>query len=180
MNIDEQKKELRKKVKQLKATFSTEEKREKSREIWEQLEKSTSFLSAKTVMIYWSMDDEVYTHAFIRKWYQEKRIILPVVDGDTLELCIFTGDDCLVSGERYGIPEPKENPFTEIEEIELIIVPGVAFDKQYNRMGRGKAYYDKLLKTTNACKIGVCFDFQRFDNIPHDKNDVAMNNLIFA
>lgn len=178
VDINEQKKELRKKVRLLKQEFSTEEKKEKSKSIWEQLEENPVFLSAKTVMMYWSMDDEVYTHEFIREWYQKKEIILPIVNGDDLELCIFSGDSCLVPGDRYGIMEPNGERFLEKHKIDLIIVPGVAFDKKNNRMGRGKAYYDKLLKTTKAYKIGVCFDFQMFEYVPHDENDIRMDKVI--
>lgn len=178
MTIDEQKKELRKRVRMLKQQFSLEEKQQKSESIWQQLELTPEFISAKTIMLYWSMDDEVYTHSFVRKWYQKKEIILPIVNGDDLELCIFSGDSCLVPGDRYGILEPNGERFSEKHKIDLIVVPGVAFDKQNNRMGRGKAYYDKLLKTTNAYKIGVCFDFQLFDIVPHDENDVKMDKVV--
>ena len=178
MTIDEQKKELRRNIRLLKQQFSLEEKQLKSESIWTQVEQISEFISAKTLMLYWSMDDEVYTHAFIRKWHREKEIILPVVTGDELELCVFTGDDCLISGDRYGIPEPSGKRFSMKEVIDLIIVPGVAFDRKNNRMGRGKAYYDKLLKTTTAYKTGVCFDFQLFDDIPHDENDVKMDKVI--
>ncbi len=68
--------------------------------------------------------------------------------------------------------------FEEVDKIDLIIVPGIAFDKSLNRLGRGKAYYDKLLKDSKAIKIGVCFDFQLLESVPVDKYDVKMDLII--
>ena len=63
--------------------------------------------------------------------------------------------------------------------MELIIVPGVAFDRHNNRMGRGRGFYDRLLKSTpNAYKVGVGFDFQMVDNVPVEPFDVPMNKVI--
>lgn len=59
-----------------------------------------------------------------------------------------------------------------------MVVPGIAFDKENNRLGRGRGYYDKLLKAANAIKVGVCFEFQFFDRIPTEEFDVKMNYVI--
>ncbi len=64
-------------------------------------------------------------------------------------------------------------------QIELVIVPGLAFDKENNRMGRGKAYYEQLLLELQAFKVGICFHFQFFDQVPHDHLDVKMNRVLF-
>lgn len=176
--INEEKKILRKKVKELKAQFSLEQKKEKSVAIWQKVEALKIFQEAKITMLYWSMDDEVFTHDFVLKWVKKKKIILPSVQGDNLILKEFKGLEDMKAGASFGIMEPQGKDFTDINAIELIIVPGVAFDKQNNRMGRGKAYYDKLLKNSNAYKLGVCFDFQLFDEVPVDEFDVKMDKVI--
>lgn len=176
--IDTEKKSLRKKIKALKSKISFEEKKLLSRNILLKLEQNKDFINANTVMLYWSMKDEVFTHDFVIKWAEKKKIILPSVDGENLILKEFTGIKNLIAGDMYDIPEPNGKIFENRNDIDLIIVPGVAFDKNNNRMGRGKAYYDKLLKTTKAKKIGVCFNFQLFDNIPHDKYDIKMDLVI--
>ncbi|MCK5776849.1 MAG: 5-formyltetrahydrofolate cyclo-ligase [Bacteroidales bacterium] len=150
-----------------------------SNRILQQIEETEIFQQAKTVMVYWSMDDEVFTHDFVQKWAKHKTIILPVVNGDQLELKVFSGLQNLISGDRFGIPEPKGELFTAANDIDLIIVPGVAFDNDGNRMGRGKAYYDKLLRASKAYKMGICFPFQIFDTIPYDELDVRMDLVIF-
>lgn len=176
--IDEEKKLLRKKIRELKKQLSTTERLEKSKIIWNKLEQLPAFQKATTVMMYWSMDDEVDTHDFVVRWAEKKRIILPSVDGDVMVLKEFTGLENLKTGERFGILEPSGKPFDTPEEIQVIIIPGVAFDKKNQRLGRGKAYYDKMLKNTNAFKVGICFDFQLLESIPVDKFDVKMDNII--
>lgn len=178
MDIYQQKKILRKKIREIKKQYSLEQKRLLSLEIWSQLEETIEFQKADYIMAYWSMDDEVYTHRFIRKWADKKQIILPVIKGDELELKLFRGLEELVEGEQYGILEPDGAVFREIEKIELVLVPGMAFDNHNNRMGRGKAYYDQLLVKLNAIKIGICFDFQLLEEVPHNDLDVKMDRIL--
>ncbi len=126
------------------------------------------------------MSDEVATHSFIEQWWQVKNILLPAIDGDNLKIKQFTGMQSMKKGDNFGILEPTGDEFTKLNTIDLIIVPGVAFDKNNNRMGRGRGYYDKLLKSTKAHKIGVCFDFQFFNNVPIEKHDLPMDIVIKA
>lgn len=129
-------------------------------------------------MLYHSLKDEVDTHAFIRKWSREKRILLPVVVGDDLELRLYTGPEDLTVG-AYGIEEPTGALFTDYAAIDLIVVPGVAFDRDGNRLGRGKGYYDRLLpRIPSAYKIGICFPFQVVDEVPAEPFDIRMDEII--
>ena len=144
-----------------------------------QVEALPEFREARVVLLYWSMADEVQTHNFVERWYRDKVLLLPCVDGDDLLLRRYTGPECLVAGEQFGIGEPTGPVYTDLEAIELIIVPGVAFDREGNRMGRGRGFYDRLLKTTpKALKIGVAYDFQMLDSIPVEPFDVKMDRII--
>jgi 5-formyltetrahydrofolate cyclo-ligase len=176
--IDEKKKVLRKKIRELKKQQTSEDKKTASNAIIESVEKQPFFINADTIMVYWSMEDEVLTHEAIKKWHMEKRIILPCVKGDILELREYTGIDSMKEGDFFKILEPQGPLFTELNELDLIIVPGVAFDLHNNRMGRGKAYYDGLLKTTDAYKLGICFDLQLLDYVPADSHDIPMDGII--
>ncbi len=176
--IDTQKKKLRKKIKQLKAHYTLAEKKALSETILQQVEALPQFQAAKTLMLYWSMDDEVFTHEFVCKWALEKQIILPVVNGYTLDLKLFKGVDHLVAGEKFGIPEPDGELFIQEQDIDFVLVPGVAFDKHNNRMGRGKAYYDRLLRELSAYKVGVCFHFQLLPSVPTDQYDIKMDKVL--
>ncbi len=176
--IDEEKKQIRREIRSLKNGVSLEEKTSRSITILEKVEQLPEFIAAKTVMLYWAMADEVQTADFVIKWAVNKRVILPCVNGDDLDLRVFRGVEDLIAGENFGIPEPSGELFTAYEEIDLILVPGVAFDLENNRMGRGKAYYDKLLSSLKAYKLGVCFDFQLLQSVPTDEHDIKMDGIV--
>lgn len=172
------KKQLRKQIKERKKEFSLSEKIELSEPIFEKIEKEELFKKAKVVLLYYSMDDEVYTHDFVEKHYKTKTILLPCVDGDDLILRQYLGIESMKAGEQFGILEPVGKEFNDLEKIDLMIIPGVAFDKEKNRLGRGRGFYDRLLKTVNATKIGVCFDFQVVEQVPTEDFDVKMDVVI--
>lgn len=149
-----------------------------SAEILAALEAHPAFRAASTVLLYHSLKDEVDTHEFIRKWSRKKRILLPVVVGDDLELRIYTGPDDMAIG-AYGIEEPIGELFTDYAAIDFIAVPGVAFDRSGNRLGRGKGYYDRLLpRIPSAYKAGICFPFQLVEEVPAEAFDIRMDEVI--
>ncbi|WP_233545606.1 5-formyltetrahydrofolate cyclo-ligase [Parabacteroides sp. AM08-6] len=149
-----------------------------SAKIMERLEETELFRQSSSIALYYAIPGEVQTAGFIEKWYQDKKILLPVVVGNDLRLLHYTGKDSLKPG-AFGILEPADtdNPVPE-EEIDLIVVPGVAFDRQHNRLGRGKGFYDRLLSTLSAPKIGICYDFQLKENIPVEPFDKKMDLII--
>lgn len=173
------KQEVRKQIRAAKKAVPFCEKVERSRPIMDQVESLQQFQQAKTVLLYWAMEDEVQTHEFVAKWYRQKTLLLPCVDGDDLRLRQYTGPECMQAGEQFGIGEPTGEEFTQLDKIDMIVVPGVAFDRNNNRMGRGRGFYDRMLKSTpNAFKVGVAFNFQLLDEIPVEPFDVPMNAVI--
>ena len=125
-----EKAEVRKQMRELKRAVPPEEKLRRSDGIMRKVEALTEFQQARVVLLYWSMADEVQTHAFVEKWYKDKVLLLPCVDGDDLRLRQYTGPECMVAGEQFGIGEPTGEEFVDLDRVELIIVPGVAFDFQ--------------------------------------------------
>lgn len=176
--IKERKTELRKRIKLLKKNYSTASLKEKSHAVIANLEAMPLFINANSIMIFWSMDDEVFTHDFIIRNYEFKKIYLPSINGDYLEIKEFKGINNLIENSNFGIPEPEGNTLSNINEIDIIFVPGVAFDRNLNRIGRGKAFYDKLLSNFKNPKIAICFDFQIVDSIPIESNDIKMDMII--
>lgn len=149
-----------------------------SAEILAALKAHPAFRAAHTVLLYHSLPDEVDTHDFIREWSDKKQILLPVVVGDDLELRIYTGPEDLNTGS-YGIEEPTGELFTDYTSIDFIAVPGVAFDRNGNRLGRGKGYYDRLLpRIPSAYKAGICFPFQIVEEVPAEPFDIRMDEII--
>ena len=174
--MKELKKQLRKQIAQEKKSQSTIQLTKHSIALLDQLERHPHFIVAKTVLLYYSLPDEVQTHAFVEKWYQAKKILLPVVVGDRLELRHYTGKGCLQEG-AFHIEEPSGEAFTDYKTIELSIIPGVSFDKAGNRLGRGKGYYDKLLPFLRSYNIGICYQFQARETIPAEPFDQAMDEV---
>lgn len=175
--MKEEKKALRKLIAQRKALYSLAQRKVLSAALLKQLERHPLFMEARTVLLYYSLKDEVYTHEFVERWHQKKAILLPVVKGDELELRYYTGKDDLRMGS-YGIGEPVGKLFTDYPRIDLTIVPGVSFDKGGNRLGRGKGYYDRLLPKLSSYNIGICYAFQVCDAIPCEAFDRKMDAVL--
>ena len=107
---------------------------------------------------------------------QEKRIILPTVVGDDIIPVELSENTGFAVGD-FNILEPQNEPYQG--DYDLIVVPGVAFDKNGNRLGRGRGYYDRFLCQHQAVtKIGICFDFQLVDEIPTEPTDIKMDEII--
>ena len=168
---------LRKHIKQLKAlhqdTIASDSER-----IMQLLADDAHFLAAKTVLLYHSLSDEVNTHQFIEEWCLKKQLLLPVVVGEELELRLFQNMNELKIGS-FGIAEPTGPLFTDYAKIDFVAVPGMAFDRNGHRLGRGKGYYDRLLpRLTNAYKAGICFPYQVVDEVPVEPTDITMDGII--
>ena len=169
------KEEIRKSIRQKKKLLSSEDKLQASELVFKQLFQLEQWKKANRVLSYHSLPDELQTIEYLDKMLS-KELFLPKVDGDTLKIVAYDKSR-LITG-AYNILEPDDDNYFPVEDIELIIIPGVAFDKQKNRLGRGKGYYDKLLSNTDAFKIGICYDFQLVDEISTDAHDIKMDIVI--
>lgn len=170
------KKELRKQVRMLKKECTAEELEQKSLAAVAKLEKHPLFMQAQRVMLYASLPDEVQTIQLIEKYRHTKQIILPTVVGDDI-IPVAVDDDTDFAIGDFNIPEPQNKPY--LGEYDLIVVPGMAFDKNGNRLGRGKGYYDRFLSShQNVKRIGLCFDFQLVDSIPTEPTDIPVDEVI--
>lgn len=170
------KKTLRAGIRLLKKQHTKEQLLEQSEIILSKLEQHPAFQKAHIVMIYSALPDEVQTQAFLEKWRHEKKIILPTVVGDDI-IPVELADDTAFAVGDFNILEPQNEPYTG--NYDLIVVPGVAFDRNGNRIGRGRGYYDRFLcKHLNVRRIGICFDFQLVDEVPTEPNDIKMDKII--
>jgi len=171
-----EKKELRAQMKALKKQHSKEQLMEQSEKIMARLEQHPDFVKASKIMLYNALPDEVQTLAFIEKWHLSKQIILPTVVGDDIIPVEYAKDTSFVVGD-FNILEPQNEPYRG--DFELIVVPGVAFDRKGNRLGRGKGYYDRFLSQhLDVKRIGICFDFQLVDEVPAEPFDIRMDEVI--
>ena len=174
--IDEEKKRIRFDLKHIKEDLSDEEKEIAAAAVFGKLESLSEFKSAKTIMIYWSAPDELPTQTFIKKWKDEKLIILPSIKGRILRLKRYSSDVNMVQ-RALGIWEPDLKEIFD-GKVDLVIVPGVAFDSKKNRLGRGKGYYDRFFRKQKTLKIGVGFDFQLINSVPLNTWDKRLDLIL--
>lgn len=145
-------------------------------EVFEQLEQTAAFLLADRILMYHSLPDELSTHRFLDKWHGRKSFFLPRVNGVNLEILPY--DESRLELGAFHIEEPTGENTVSPDEIELVIVPAVAYDRAGNRLGRGKGFYDRLLSNTAATKVGIGYEFQIVDEIPAEPHDVKMDMVI--
>lgn len=157
-----------------------------SKSITKKLDELEYVRQAKTLMCYVSFGSEVYTHDVINKWLLNgKQVCVPHVvkniDKRSMEAVSISSFKELKPG-TFGVLEPPlvESNIVLPDSIDIVIVPGCAFDLNKNRMGYGAGYYDRFLKhTSGKClKIGIAFDFQVMEEIPCDEYDVPLDILI--
>ena len=171
-----EKKELRALIKTLKKQHSKEQLLEQSEQILSKLEQHPDFAKAERVMLYSALPDEVQTQVFLEKWHLKKKIILPTVVGDDIIPVEYGKDTAFAVGD-FNILEPQNEPYQG--DFDLIIVPGVAFDRKGNRLGRGRGYYDRFLcQHLDVKRIGICFDFQLVDEVPAEPFDIQMDEVL--
>ena len=174
------KNELRSLMRQRKRQFTQQQLCELSLPIIDHLRSLLS--SANTIVAYYSLDDEVDTHGLIDELLADgKTVYLPrVVSDDEMVLCRYTGADSLSKG-AFCIMEPIGELMPNDTHIDAVLVPGMAFDTEGHRLGRGKGYYDRFLTSLTRPLpqlIGVCFDFQKVDFVPTESFDVSVDVVV--
>ncbi len=151
---------------------------EKSKVIKEKLFSSPEYKKAKTVMFYASFGSEVYTLDMIKEALKNKNICVPVVKGLIIVPSTIKNIKDFNKKNKYGILEPSKTKRIDKENIDLVIVPGVCFDKLNHRIGYGVGYYDNFLKSFKGKKIGLAFKMQILEIIPCCAWDVRLDKVI--
>jgi 5-formyltetrahydrofolate cyclo-ligase len=165
--------EIRKLIADLRPNVQTL--KELSTKVLDQLLGLECFQSANRVGLYMPLPDEIdVTPLFQNK---EKAFYIPAFDDacDGYRMAKWTPE---LKAGKFGIPEPLHPAWAEPEELDLILVPGMAFDPTGNRLGRGGGFYDRLLPQYNATRAGVCFDFQCLEKIETEPHDCKMDVIL--
>ncbi len=178
---------IRKEIKKKLEAHSELEKTRKSAIIKDRLFNEKEFEKSKVVMFYVSLKDEVNTLTMVDEALKMgKRVCVPVVLMEEKRLIAGEIKDRKEDLEKqhFGIYQPKKGRVRELplEDIDLVVVPGIAFDKTNVRLGRGHGYYDRFLSglPKSAKTIGLAFDFQVLDDLPKDPHDVPVWKTITA
>lgn len=135
---------------------------------------------ATTVMTFISAFKEPDTQSILRTLSKQgKKIVVPISNTENFTIIPSYIDSAshLTNG-AYGIKEPTSIIPARPEDIDIAIIPGIAFGKDGSRLGFGKGYYDKFLECFSGIKIGICYDFQIFDTLPVSKHDINMDIIV--
>ena len=142
--------------------------------------KSEVYKNCRVLMLYMPLGNETDTTKIIKKAYKDgKRVVFPVTEkkGGVITPC-YADETAVFEKGAFNVNEPQNGTKVEPCDIDVILVPGIVFDHKGTRIGFGKGCYDRLLKDTDAIKVGFCYDFQICDNIPAEKYDVNMDFLV--
>lgn len=178
---------IRREIKDKINAYSELEKSQKSGIIKNKLFSEEVFQKAKIVMFYVSLKDEVSTFEMIDEALRMgKRVCVPVILKEEKRLIAGEIKDRQkdLENQHFGIYQPKCDRAKEVplENIDLVVVPGIAFDKDNLRLGRGHGYYDRFLccLPSHTATIGLAFDFQVVDKLPKHPHDIPVRKTITA
>ncbi|NIP31969.1 MAG: 5-formyltetrahydrofolate cyclo-ligase [Candidatus Dadabacteria bacterium] len=179
-NIFNSKKDLRSEFLSKRSELTWDFVDNKSSEISDILFSQDYFLKSSNIGIYFPVNNEVDTNSIFSKCVElNKKVFYPKVTGNDL---VFYNVRKLndLSPCYHDIPEPS-NQESKINKdgLDLILVPGLCFDRSGNRLGYGKGFYDRFLKDlTRTMIVGLAFEFQVLDNIPFSEEDIKVENII--
>jgi len=149
-----------------------------SEKVMARIEAMQHFRDAKVVMVYYPVNKEIDLRPLVRKYAQEKTFLFPALAHLThrMEARVYEPHVPFIKG-RFGIPQPQSPAYTGA--IDLIITPGISFDKHHWRLGRGGGFYDRFLRHyMHVQKVGVCYDFQLHEKVPRWIFDRRVNRVI--
>lgn len=176
------KQELRDQIKARIKLMPAEDREAASVQICKEIIGSAEWKKARTVWLYAALPDEVNLEMLFHEALKcSKRILLPVVDGNDLQIRFYDPQHVAVQG-KYNIIEPSSQcpQLRDPDGIDLAIIPGRAFTRDGLRMGRGKGYYDRKLASVRCPKWGVAFACQIVEELPADPWDIRLDRVISA
>ncbi|WP_299222082.1 5-formyltetrahydrofolate cyclo-ligase [uncultured Alistipes sp.] len=169
------KRELRKTMKQRNLSLSAAEREAASELLVARLERLGAFARARTVALFAPLPDEPDVRRALARWCGARRLALPRVEGDAMRFFLY--DPATMRRGAFGIDEPGPGAVEcPPSEIDIVVVPGVAFTAAGDRLGRGRGYYDRYLsqRGMRAVRVGVCYAHQLVAALPVEPHDVRM------
>lgn len=180
--LNESKAKLRKKLLDLRALIGNDMAEMASQSTWSLLQKNSDFKKSGVVAAFASIRGEIDTYPILEGVLAfGKKLALPHVSKDKTQLRFYEVKDlnALTPGE-FGILCPEPVHAVAMDKIDLILVPGLAFDLKGYRLGFGKGYYDRALPNLrpNALSVGLCYSFQLVDSVPAGTHDIPVKALL--
>lgn len=151
----------------------------KSKEAAEKFLESDLFKNAAQIMLYKTLGNETDTALIAEEACRKgKKVVLPVTNGETGEITAYlVNSDTRYKKGAFSVDEPQNCEPADVNLTDVIIVPGVAFDRYGNRIGFGKGCYDMFLNGVKAVKVGFCYEFQVLEKIPGEQHDIKMDYI---
>ena len=172
---------LRREIREKKRAMTEEEIRSRSARLGELFVQSQSYRNAKTIYGYLPYNQEVRTIPILEQALRDgKKVAVPKVYGDTMKF-IYLEDLSQVGKGYAGIPEPiADEPVAE-DPSALVLMPGLAFTKNGDRMSYGGGFYDRFLaEEPNHPTLALCYDFQMVENLPTEEYDIPVDLVLWA
>jgi 5-formyltetrahydrofolate cyclo-ligase len=177
------KKKLRKEIREKRDSIPIAERKRTSKIIVEKFHNTNYYIDSNNILAYYPFGSEIDTTILISSALENnKSIILPKVYYRELRLYYVDKLSEQLERGKYGIlePVPRFCKPAEMKDIDLAVVPGIGFDKNLNRLGYGRGFYDRFLKLIpeEVKKIALCFDVQVVEYIPVSEHDIKIDLLI--
>jgi 5-formyltetrahydrofolate cyclo-ligase len=175
------KKQLRREIREKKRAMTEAEIQEKSCRLGELFANSQLYRSAKTIYGYLPYNQEVRTVPMLEKAIADgKKVAVPKVYGDEMKF-IYLDDLSAVEKGYAGIPEPVADGPVADDETALVLMPGLAFDRDGHRIGYGGGFYDKFLaQEPNHPTLALCYDFQMLPKLQTEEFDIPVDQVLWA
>jgi 5-formyltetrahydrofolate cyclo-ligase len=181
VNILEEKQALRARVKAAIASLSPPAKTAAGAAIRGRMSQSATWINAGSVLLFSPLPDEPDISDLLGSGLAGNKIVcLPryIADSDVYEAAIVKSVETDLIRGKFSILEPAPQcPILPLNQLDLMLVPGVAFAADGARLGRGKGFYDRILQSVPARKVGIAFDEQITDHVPSEQHDVPVNAI---
>ncbi len=172
------KRALRREILGRRDALAPSERAERSARIRDRLLALPELERASMVMAFWSFGSEVDTGPILAGLEERAvGVALPRIEGDDLVALRYRRGDPLV-GTAFGAREPARGTALAPSDLDVVVVPGVAFDRMGHRIGYGRGFYDRFLRSTPAFRVAVAFDLQVVDRVPHGRADVPVDAVV--
>lgn len=171
---------LRKEYKNKRSSLAIEDIENKSFSAQKLFLQSDLYKNSKCLMVYMALGKETRTDDIISKAFcDRKTVVIPVTDEKTGRITpVIIDEDTEYTKGAFGIREPINKNICPKENIDVVLVPGIAFDRNGNRMGFGRGCYDMFLEALDVVKVGFCYDIQIAEKLPHSEYDIMMDYII--
>lgn len=178
--LPERKAMLRDRIRALRRAIPPGERVERSAAAAGRLLGVAALAEAPTILVFASFGSEISTTDIVDRLVSAgRRVLLPYLAGPDMRVAEFRPGDRLVETD-YGPREPPSRLAVDPAEVDAVVVPGLAFDRQGHRLGYGGGYFDRFLAlvSTRAHRVGLCFDEQLVDDVPHGPSDQRVDLVV--